>query len=146
MHWSDIDELSVLERSLFPDDAWTRESWWGELAQRPRRRYVVLESEHDIAGYAGLDCAGDVADVMTIAVAPGRQGRGLGRRLLDWLLSQARDSGAEAVMLEVREDNAPARKLYEQAGFEQIHVRRGYYRPAGVDALVMRAHVDGGGA
>ncbi len=146
MHWTDIDELAALERRLFPGDSWTTQSWWSELAQRPRRRYAVLEDGHGIAGYAGLDCSGEVADVMTVAVSPGRQGRGMGRRLLDWLMCQARDSGAEAMMLEVRADNAPARKLYENAGFEQIHVRRGYYQPGGVDALVMRAHLNGGEA
>lgn len=141
MRWTDIERLVQLERELFPDDSWTAQSWWSELAHRPRRRYAVLESDGVIAGYAGLDCAGDVADVMTIAVAPGRQGRGHGHRLLDWLVQQAGESGAEAVMLEVRADNGPARTLYEGAGFEQIHVRRGYYQPGGVDALVMRAHL-----
>jgi len=141
MEWTDLERLAELERSLFPDDAWSEQSWWSELAHRPRRRYAVVEADEDLAGYAGLDCAGDVADVMTIAVSPRHQGHGLGQRLLDWLLDQARDSGAEAVLLEVRADNEPARALYARNGFEQIHVRRGYYQPAGVDALILRAHL-----
>ncbi len=141
MRWTDIDRLTELEHALFPDDAWSAQSWWGELAHRPRRRYVVLESGGDIAGYAGLDRAGDVADVMTVAVTEGHRGHGHGRALVDWLMTQARDSGADSIMLEVRADNGPARSLYESAGFEQIRVRRGYYRPGAVDALVMRAHL-----
>jgi ribosomal protein S18 acetylase RimI-like enzyme len=42
------------------------------------------------------------------------------------------------VFLEVREDNPRARNLYKRHGFTEIGVRRGYYQPAGVDAIVMR--------
>jgi ribosomal-protein-alanine N-acetyltransferase len=41
-------------------------------------------------------------------------------------------------MLEVRADNEPARKLYDSNGFEVLTVRRRYYQPGDVDALVMR--------
>ena len=54
---------------------------------------------------------------MTIAVAPTAQGRGWGRRLMDHLVADARDSGAEHLMLEVRADNAPAQRLYATTGF-----------------------------
>lgn len=42
------------------------------------------------------------------------------------------------MMLEVRADNVAALGLYRQSGFEQLSVRRRYYQPEGVDALVMR--------
>ena len=41
------------------------------------------------------------------------------------------------MLLEVRADNPRAQQLYHRYGFEQIHVRRRYYRD-GVDALIMR--------
>ena len=46
--------------------------------------------------------------------------------------------GCEALLLEVRADNDAARNLYERNGFEVISVRRRYYQPGDVDALVMR--------
>ncbi|MDE9367186.1 ribosomal protein S18-alanine N-acetyltransferase [Luteipulveratus sp. YIM 133132] len=144
MRWQDIDRLVELERELFADDAWTANSWWGELAGRPRRAYVVAEREEKVVGYAGVDQGGDVADVMTVAVAPGAQGSGLGQRLLDWMVTTATGSGAESLMLEVRADNAPARKLYDRNGFEQISVRRRYYQPGDVDALILRRLLNGG--
>ena len=38
----------------------------------------------------------------------------------------------------MREDNPRARRLYRRQGFAEIGIRRGYYQPSGVDAVVMR--------
>ncbi|WP_406832108.1 ribosomal protein S18-alanine N-acetyltransferase [Pedococcus sp. KACC 23699] len=146
LRWTDLPELSLLEADLFPDDAWAQETWWAELAARPRRSYVVEEQDGRVAGYAGVDLGGDVADVMTMAVAPAAQGRGLGRRLLDELVARAAADHAAYLMLEVREDNGPARRLYETRGFELLTVRRRYYQPGDVDAHVMRLDLTGGTA
>lgn len=139
VHWTDIPALDALEQRLFPDDAWSQATWWSELAGRPRRSYVVEQDESGaVVAYGGLDLGGDVADVMTMAVAPEAQGRGLGRAVLEELVARARADSAEHLMLEVRADNAPARKLYDSNGFEVLTVRRRYYQPGDVDALVMR--------
>jgi ribosomal-protein-alanine N-acetyltransferase len=147
LEWTDLARLAVLEEQLFADDAWSEATWWSELAGRPRRDYVVATTpDGAIAGYAGLDLAGDVADVMTIATAPGHQGRGTGRVLLAELVRRATLHGVDAVLLEVRADNDAARRLYDRAGFEVISVRRRYYQPGDVDALVMRLLVTKGDA
>ena len=139
--WRDIPQLAALETELFADDAWTVETWWAELAGRPRRAYLLLEGDETVEGYAGLDHGGDLADVMTVAVVPARRGRGLGDVLVGELLRVAAGGGAGSVMLEVRADNVAARRLYERHGFEEVSVRRRYYRQPGgpdVDAVVMR--------
>jgi ribosomal-protein-alanine N-acetyltransferase len=145
--WRDIPRLAELEIELFADDAWSAETWWTELAARPRRSYVVMEGSDGIQGYAGVDLGGDVGDVMTVAVVPRCRGRGLGDLLVGELLRRAAESGAGSVMLEVRADNGPARRLYERHGFEEVSVRRRYYRQAegpDVDAVVMRRRLGGG--
>ncbi|UIJ34802.1 ribosomal protein S18-alanine N-acetyltransferase [Allobranchiibius sp. GilTou73] len=141
MSWTDIDTLVELEQRLFVDDAWSARTWWSELAGRPQRVYLVAQDDDRVVGYAGLSVVGDVADVMTIAVAPDAQGTGVGRLLLEELVAQASAAAVSAVLLEVRSDNDPARKLYERNGFEQIGVRRRYYQPGDIDALVMRRHL-----
>ncbi|WP_207555770.1 ribosomal protein S18-alanine N-acetyltransferase [Intrasporangium flavum] len=147
LEWADLPTLADLEQQLFADDAWSPQTWWSELAARPRREYVLArDADGAVAGYAGLDLAGDTADVMTVATAPTHQGRGVGRVLLDELLRRARAHGVEAVLLEVRADNDAARRLYDRAGFEVISVRRRYYQPRDVDALVMRLLVTKGEA
>ena len=138
LEWTDLATLAALEQELFADDAWSEQTWWAELAGRPRRDYVVAVADGAILGYAGLDVSGDVADVMTVATAPTQQRKGIGRLLLDDLVRRAAVQGCAALLLEVRADNAPARNLYERNGFEVISVRRRYYQPGDVDALVMR--------
>lgn len=136
--WTDIPDLVRLEGEAFPDDAWSEASWWGELAGRPRRDYLVVEREGELAAYGGIDHGGQVADLMTIAVAPGHRGTGIGGELLTHLEERAAAGGAESLMLEVRADNEPARTLYDRRGYDVLTVRRSYYQPGNVDALVMR--------
>ncbi len=138
VRWTDVPALVELEAELFSADAWSEESWWRELAERPRRDYVALDDEHGLVGYAGVDHGGEVADVMTVAVAPRGRGRALGGALLEELEQRALARGATHVMLEVRADNIAARALYDRAGYDVMSTRRGYYQPGSVDALVMR--------
>ncbi|GAB3577819.1 ribosomal protein S18-alanine N-acetyltransferase [Calidifontibacter terrae] len=140
MIWQDIAPLTALDAELFGHEAWSENTWWAEHAARPSRRYRVVEDEAGIVAYAGVDCPGhDVADVMTIAVVPRGRGSGLARELVTWMRDEAASAGAEALLLEVRADNVAARKLYDRNGFEQISLRRRYYQPEGVDAIIMRA-------
>ena len=144
--WTDVAILVALEADLFAHDAWSEPTWWAELAGRPRRDYVVLDDGTGVVAYAGLDHGGDVADVMTVAVAPRARGLGLGRRLLEELEARAAARGAGSVMLEVRADNAAALALYAGSGYVVLHTRRRYYQPGDVDALVMRKTLSQRGA
>jgi ribosomal-protein-alanine N-acetyltransferase len=142
MTWRDIPALAALELELFAHDAWSEQTWWAELAGRPRRSYVVGEQGGAVVGYAGVDRGGEVADVMTLAVAPAAQGQGLGKVLMDWLIDEARRGGAQHLMLEVRADNIAAQRLYAKAGFAMLTLRGRYYQPGDVDAHIMRLHLE----
>jgi ribosomal-protein-alanine N-acetyltransferase len=144
LHWTDLEEVARLEAEVFPKDGWSLATWWSELAARPRRSYVVHEGADGVVdGYAGVDLGGEVADVMTMAVAPRARGTGLGRLLLDELVARAEADDARHLMLEVRADNTPAQQLYSARGFEVLTVRRRYYQPGDVDAHVMRLTLAG---
>jgi ribosomal-protein-alanine N-acetyltransferase len=150
MHWTDLEDALRWESELFPHDAWSRETFWSELALVPQTRCYVVAADHDDAliGYAGVMTVGDDADVQTIAVAPSAQGRGIGRLLLHSLIRTAIDRGCTTLFLEVRSDNAAALALYEREGFEAMGQRRDYYG-AGIDAITMRLRLrpaDGGDA
>jgi ribosomal-protein-alanine N-acetyltransferase len=154
----DLAAVLDLEHELFPDDAWTPEMFADEVSQPAGTRlYLVAEQapvrdqesvtragKTILAGYAGMMFVpgvpghGGTADVLTIAVSAESWGHGVGSALLAALIDEARRRGCTEVFLEVRKDNPRARGLYQRRGFEEIGVRRGYYQPANVDAIVMR--------
>lgn len=144
MRWWDLDGgVLTLERALFEGDSWSAELFWSELAEPDSRFYIVAETAEAIVGYAGLSTHDDESYVQTIAVAAAYQQLGVGTRLLVQLLAEARRRGARRAGLEVRADNAVAQRLYARFGFEPIGLRRRYYQPSGVDAVVMVAeHID----
>jgi ribosomal-protein-alanine acetyltransferase len=138
---ADLPEVMNLERELFGSEAWLESSMASEL-QNPNTYYIGL-FENSLLGYAGLSAipASFSADVQTIGVAPKHQGKGLGRKLMDLLMARALAVGAEQVLLEVRADNETAISLYRSMDFEQIDLRKRYYQPSGVDALIMRTKI-----
>ncbi len=139
MTTADLDTVLTLEVALFGPEAWSRQMLTGELSQQPAsRHYLVAEDEDGIVGYAGLLAAGAQADVLTIAVATSRWGRGIGSDLLAELLAEARRRACTEVFLEVKTDNIRAQRLYHWWGFTEIGIRRGYYQPSGADAIVMQ--------
>jgi [ribosomal protein S18]-alanine N-acetyltransferase len=140
MSKTDMPRIMALEQELFPEDAWTREMFAGEFAQPPSRRlYLVAEEGDALIGYAGMMFTGGTqADVVTLAVDEARWGRGAGTALLTALIDEAVRRGYAEVLLEVRKDNPRARRLYAGHGFTEVGIRRGYYQPSGVDAIVMR--------
>jgi ribosomal-protein-alanine N-acetyltransferase len=137
---SDMPRILTLEQELFPDDAWTPQMFAAELAQAASRRlYLVAEDDGAVVGYAGMMfTGGPEADVVTLGVDQACWGRGTGTALLTALVAEAARRGCTEVLLEVREDNPRARQLYLREGFAEIGIRRGYYQPSGVDAVVMR--------
>ncbi|MGB6580953.1 MAG: ribosomal protein S18-alanine N-acetyltransferase [Streptosporangiaceae bacterium] len=140
MNRADMAGILALERELFPEDAWTPEMFAAEFAQPASRRlYLVAEEGTALIGYAGMMfTGGSQADVVTLAVHPDRWGKGTGTALLTALVDEAIKRGYQEVLLEVREDNPRARQLYLRHGFAEVGIRRGYYQPSGVDAVVMR--------
>ena len=102
----------------------------------------LLASPHvfalgDVRGFALVRTVLTEAELLTIAVLPELQNRGLGRDLMRrWHLAAAA-RGAEIALLEVAADNGPARALYTRMGYTETGRRRAYY-PGGADAVLMQ--------
>jgi ribosomal protein S18 acetylase RimI-like enzyme len=58
--------------------------------------------------------------ISNVAVRPNHQGRGIAHHLVQAAIDLAREHGGEWAILQVHTDNAPARRLYQGLGFEQI--------------------------
>jgi N6-L-threonylcarbamoyladenine synthase len=139
---ADVEAIMALETHIFENDAWSTEMMARDVAD-PGCYYLVAfppDAPDHIVAYAGLQAArrSPESDIQTIAVAEEARGQGLGRVLMLSLITEARKRGARETFLEVRADNPGAQHLYRSLGFEDLGVRRGYYQPDNVDAIVMR--------
>jgi [ribosomal protein S18]-alanine N-acetyltransferase len=141
---ADMDAVLALDLALFGEEAWSRQMLMGELGQQPASRfYLVAEDAGTLVGYAGLLAAGGQGDVLPIAVDAARWGQGVASELLRQLLAEAKRRECTEVFLEVRADNTRAQRLYRWWGFAEIGIRRGYYQPSGMDAIMMRLDLTG---
>jgi ribosomal-protein-alanine N-acetyltransferase len=132
---SDMDGVMAIERASFAYP-WSMRFFLQEL-QVQCARAIVAEADHKIIGYILFWLLPDEVDIHNIAVHPDFRRCGVGRALLQQVVSQARARGSTRVTLEVRKSNLPAQKLYESLGFSPTGVRKGYYSDNGEDALAM---------
>lgn len=109
-------------------------NWSHEVLQRLLRLHKVrvLEALSDAAiiAFAEFTLVLDESELLSLAVHPLHQRRGLGSLLLSELTREALSLGAVKMMLEVRSSNLGARKLYERHGFIRDGLRAGYYSPS----------------
>ena len=137
---ADVGTIVRLERVCQGPDAWSealvREGVTGSL---PTVHHLVAR-EGDVVGYAVASAAGDVVELQRIGVDPERRRSGLATRLLVGVADLARATGAERVLLEVREDNAGALAFYTARGFTELARRPRYYRD-GATAVVLELPV-----
>jgi [ribosomal protein S18]-alanine N-acetyltransferase len=138
----DLDAIMRIESVVFASDAWSRGTMLSELSNSNTHYIVAVQQEtpDTVYAYAGLLAprGAEHAEIQTIAVAESARRQGLGRTLIDALVFEARVRGASNVFLEVRADNPAAQRLYAAIGFAQIGLRKRYYQPDDVDAIVMR--------
>ncbi|MGZ8257434.1 MAG: ribosomal protein S18-alanine N-acetyltransferase [Gallionella sp.] len=108
-------------------------------------RCVLHEIAGEIVSYAVLMPVVDEAELLTIAVAPCHQRKGLGGVLLADMLGWASSQKLHKIFLEVRVSNAAAIALYRATRFVDVGLRRGYYPSAAgrEDALLMACELTG---
>lgn len=88
---------------------------------------LVAKRGDNILGFVMCRAVLDEAEILTFAVKPEEQGRGLASTMLRQLLGSLKSKGVVKVFLEVREDNSVAIQTYISAGFVKIGERAGYY-------------------
>jgi len=133
----DLDWV-VEQEAMLHSFPWSRNSFADSLAAG-HACWLMRDADVPV-GYAVVLGVLDEAHLLNISVVRAAQGRGLGRRLLDYLLSVAFRAGVRQFFLEVRPSNLPALALYRRAGFVEIGRRKGYYPSPGgrEDAIVMK--------
>ncbi len=134
---ADISAVYRVDKSAFKK-AWSEQSFCDEI-KKDYSHYYIAEYNGEIAGFAGIWCIYETAELIRIATTPKFQRCGIADMLMRCVFLCAADCGCERMMLEVRESNTPARNLYKKYNFNEISVRRGYYE--GEDAVIMEAAV-----
>ncbi|MFU0842274.1 MAG: [Ribosomal protein S18]-alanine N-acetyltransferase [Burkholderia sp.] len=140
---SDCAELARLEAQV-EYSPWKEGDF--EDALRARWRCELLETESgQIAAWAVILPGVGEAELLDIGVALPLQGRGLGRAMLNRAFEIVRAEGFPQFLLEVRESNVRALRLYETSGFKRVGLRKNYYAAAGgrENAVLMTAEVEG---
>lgn len=124
MKEADLDAIMQIEPHIY-SHPWSRGNFVDSLASG-YSAWVLLD--HDtIIGYALMMCVLDEAHLLNLSIAKAYQKQGLGRLLLEHMIAQAKQQAAANMFLEVRTSNTPAITLYENMGFNEMAIRRGYY-------------------
>jgi GNAT superfamily N-acetyltransferase len=82
-------------------------------------------------------------NIHDLAVLVEYRGRGVGRALLDAAAAHARKHDCAKLTLEVLEDNAPARRLYESCGFRDFELAGETRRALFLSKPITRSSLDG---
>ena len=137
MNESHVTQVAELEKVCFGSAAWSEKSVASELTNALALWLVALDGDR-VAGYVGSQTVCDETDMMNVAVHPDFRRQGIGEKLVEQLVTELKAIGSHALMLEVRASNAPAIGLYEKMGFQQVGLRKNYYRDPKEDALILR--------
>jgi len=127
MQEADLATVMQIEPTVY-SHPWTRGNFNDSL--KSRHQAWVLTQSAEIVGYALMMMVLDEAHLLNISVAKPHQKQGLGRMLLTHMTDLARELNALNMFLEVRASNVAAITLYDDIGFVEMSVRRGYYPTA----------------
>jgi [ribosomal protein S18]-alanine N-acetyltransferase len=140
----DVPSIVALERASLTAAHWTEQQYlqlFEPCGDRLERLALVAESQtvdttFGIAGFLVARLVAPEWELENIVVAPAARRRGIGRQLLDALLTTTCKTNRSSVFLEVRESNVAARSLYEKLGFQQTGRRPAYYINPSEDAIL----------
>lgn len=131
-----LARMAQIEAAAHPSHPMSLEELSDELARAAARGFGAIV-DGQLVAFMIVWLVLDELTVIDVATDPAYQRRGIAWGLLDEAMRWGREQGAALALLEVRQGNLPAKRLYARYGFEQIGLRRGYYRD-GEDAIVMQ--------
>ena len=131
----DVEKAAALEEICF-SSPWSKQSF-ADTVTKDCYQYYAVYVDSEYVGTAGLILGYDEADVSNVAVHPNWRGKGIASILMGHMIQKAQEQGLHSLLLEVREGNTSARRLYEKTGFVIDGVRKNYYQNPVEDAVLM---------
>ncbi|MDD7643340.1 MAG: ribosomal protein S18-alanine N-acetyltransferase [bacterium] len=131
----DVEAVAALEAEIF-STPWSAQGFEDTLCREDVLFLVACEADQ-VLGYVGVYCTADEGEITNVAVAPSARRRGVGQKLLAELIGRLAQKEIYRIVLEVRESNEPAIRLYEKQGFATMGKRKNFYEKPTEDAYVM---------
>ena len=132
-----VAQVAELEKICFGSAAWSEKSVASEL-ENPLSVWLVAVEDEKVLGYVGSQTVIDETDMMNVAVHPDYRKQGIAGELIVRLVESLKLRNSHSLTLEVRASNEPAKNLYKMLDFEEIGIRKNYYRNPKEDALILR--------
>jgi ribosomal-protein-alanine N-acetyltransferase len=133
----DIDDFikikDILESEF--DDFWTPNILEGEIKSE-LSHYFIAKDNGKILGFAGFKVMPDDIEITNIVTRKLNRGHGIGKALLETIISESKIYGKKNITLEVNKKNIIAINLYDSFGFEKVGERSKYYNGTD-DAIIM---------
>ncbi len=138
----DIDQLLNIEEYCY-DTPWPREAFEEEVGNGDQGMGFVVEQEGMVVGFLTGMAVGRDLHLHNIAVHPDHQNQGVGRELMEAADAYCLEREFQSITLEVRTDNAIARRLYLGMGYSAVGTRKDHYGP-GQDAHLYTKKISAG--
>ncbi len=134
----DIDSILQIETEQF-SHPWKKSYFTDELTHDISNFFVAEDVEKKrVAGFIIFWIIEETMELHNIAVSGDYKKKGIGKRLMLFLLEKARKNNVEEIFLEVRKSNVTAIRLYEAFHFKQVGVRKDYYSNPVEDAMIFK--------
>ena len=129
----DLQAILAIERQAPSAAHWPAEEYEKLLTTG---RLLVAEQAGKLRGFVSAMAVADEWEIENVVVATEFLRQGIADRLLHALIDQAEKADASRILLEVRESNRPARRLYEKHAFREAGRRLKYYNDPLEDAIL----------
>ena len=136
----DLPALIEIERAAPAAAHWREHGYQNLLASDALSLHKTFVAENDgsLVGFLVAKVVAGEWDIENIVVRAASQRQGIGEQLLSQTVEEAKQSGAQQIVLEVRSQNTAARNLYVKCGFSVVGSRPGYYRDPTDDAVLYK--------
>lgn len=126
---SDAQAIALMSRDLIEAGLpWSyRKDRIASMINDPDAVTVVARQGKQRLGFAIMTIGDQRAHLALMAVYPSYQRRGLGQRMLEWLIDSCIVAGVACIDVELRAENRAAHRLYRKLGFEETSRIAGYY-------------------
>ncbi len=132
-----INLIYKLENKIFTDP-WTKKMIKGEFNNKLAVILGIINTKtKELVGYSFLFSIYDEIHLNNIALKKDSRNKGLGKKMMDYIIKYGSENYFTRITLEVRESNTEALNLYYKYGFELISRRKGYYSSPKEDALIL---------